>query len=126
LADHYSSYREAGQEGFETVSKDTWQLVNWLTHHRNATSTASSIAIHACDTVVGHFIQLLMRNKTDDVEQCPLCKSRDVRTHFDRDIEPDGEYYMTCGACSWGTHPTDSGILDEGTAESGKDLGDSA
>jgi len=42
------------------VSKDTWQLVNWLTHHRNANTTASSIAIHACDTVVGHFIQVLV------------------------------------------------------------------
>jgi hypothetical protein len=86
-------------------AKDTWQLVNWLTHDRNATSTASLIAIHACDTVVGHSVQILERTRTARTDGCPVCKSRDVRTHFDHAIETDGGYYMTCGACDWNDHP---------------------
>jgi hypothetical protein len=48
----------------KTVSEKTWQLVSWLTHDRNADRTASSIAIHGCDTIVGHYVQLLMRRTT--------------------------------------------------------------
>jgi len=94
------------QQYLKGAAKDTWQLVNWITHHRNANATATSIAIHACDTIVGHFIQMLVRDRTDNVERCPLCKSRNVRTHFDHTIEPDGEYYVTCGVCKWSTHPS--------------------
>jgi hypothetical protein len=86
-------------------AKDVWQLVNWLTHDRDANSTASSIAIHACDTVVGNLVQLLAREKTDNTDECPLCKSRNIRQHFDPAIEPDGDYYLKCGACNWTTHP---------------------
>lgn len=88
----------------KNTAKETWQLVNWLTHDRSANKMASSIAIHACDTVVGHFFQVLARETMDRIEQCPLCKSRNIRTHFDISIEPDGDYYMSCGVCDWNNH----------------------
>ena len=91
------------------TAKDTRQLVNWLTHDRSANRTAASIATHGCDTVVGHFVQILEREKTDRTEQCPLCSSRKVRTHFDISIGTDGDYYMTCGVCEWSNHPDDPG-----------------
>jgi len=99
-----SSNKELRQH-LKNTAKETWQLVNWLTHDRNANDTASTIAIHSCDTVVGHFVQILMRERTGNAHECPLCKSRNVRTHFDISIEPDGDYYMTCGVCDWGNHP---------------------
>ena len=101
---HGQSNKELRQY-LKNTAKETWQLVNWLTHDRSANITASSIAIHACDVVVGHFIQILERERTDRTDQCPLCKSRNLRTHFDITIEPDGEYYMTCGVCDWSSHP---------------------
>jgi hypothetical protein len=94
----------------KNTAKDTWQLVNWLTHDRNANETACSIAIHACDSVVGHFVQILVRERTDSTKECPLCKSRNIRTHFDRSIEPDGDYYMTCGVCDWNNHPGEANL----------------
>jgi len=87
------------------MAKDAWQLVSWLTHDRDANKTAASIAIHGCDTVVGHFVQVLERGKTDHIEECPVCKSRKIRTHFDASIEPEGRYYMTCAVCEWNSHP---------------------
>ncbi len=89
----------------KVTSEKTWQLVNWLTHDRNANKTASSIAIHGCDMVVGHYIQLLVMDRTDKTETCPLCSSRNIRTHFDIAIEPDGAYFDTCGVCDWTNHP---------------------
>lgn len=89
----------------KSTSKDTWQLVNWLTHDRSANKTAASIAIHACDTVTGHSVQILERSRVDRTEQCPGCSSRNIRTHFDIAIGDDGDYYQTCGVCRWTTHP---------------------
>ena len=89
-----------------SMADETWQLVNWLTHHRAANRTTASIAIHSCDTVVGHFVQLLERQRTDWAEMCPDCQSRKIRTHFDQFIEPGGDYYTTCGTCGWSSHPS--------------------
>jgi len=99
----------------KNAAKETWQLVNWLTHARNANRTASSIAIHACQTAIGHFIQVLERVKTDSTDECPICKSRNVRSHYDGSIPPDGEYYMSCGECDWTNHPGEN--ANEGTSQ---------
>jgi hypothetical protein len=99
------SHNKELRQYLKGIAKDTWQLVNWLTHDRSANKTASSIAIHGCDTVVGQFVQILERVGTDHTEQCPLCNSRKIRTHFDPSIQPDGDYYMTCAVCEWNSHP---------------------
>lgn len=99
-----SSNKELRQH-LKNTAKETWQLVNWLTHARSANKTASSIAIQACQTVIGHSIQILERSRTDKNDQCPGCRSRNMRTHFDIAIAPDGDYYMSCGVCDWTNHP---------------------
>lgn len=53
-----SSNKELRQH-LKNTAKESWQLVNWLTHTRSASRAASSIAIHSCQTVVGHFINVL-------------------------------------------------------------------
>jgi hypothetical protein len=93
-------------------AKGTWQLVNWLTHDRSANKTAASIAIHGCDTIVGHLVQILEREKTDRKEHCPLCNSRNIRAHFDLSLGPAGKYYLTCAVCKWTDHP---GVQGEGS-----------
>jgi hypothetical protein len=92
----------------KAVSEKTWQLVNWLTHDRDANKTASSIAIHSRSMLIGYCVQLLTRDRTDKVEKCPTCSSRNIRSHFDISIGPDGEYFETCGACDWTNHPGSS------------------
>lgn len=87
------------------AAKDTWQLVNWITHHRNAGETACSIGLHSCSNVIGHFIQLLERSKREKTKNCPVCNSRNVRSHFDPMIGEEGEYYVSCGVCDWTDHP---------------------
>lgn len=93
------------RQHLKNTAKETWQLVNWLTHARGANEAASSIALHACQTTIGHFIQILEWNRTDKTDLCPVCKSRNIRTHFDIAIPPDGNYYTSCGVCDWTNHP---------------------
>lgn len=98
------------RQHLKSIAKESWQLVNWLTHSRNANKTASSIAIHSCQTVIGHFIQILERSRLDQNEECPVCKSRNIRTHFDISIGDDGEYFSSCGVCNWTDHPDTVGV----------------
>jgi formate dehydrogenase maturation protein FdhE len=84
--------------------------VNWLTHDRDANKTACSIAIHGCDTVVGHFAQILQLKESKEIELCPVCNSRRVRSHFDPALGADGEYYNTCAVCEWSSHPGEQGM----------------
>jgi hypothetical protein len=93
------------RQHLKNTAKETWQLVNWLTHARSANKTASSIAIHACQTIIGHFIQILEKSRTDKTDQCPVCRSRNIRSHYDIAIPPDGDYYTSCGVCEWTDHP---------------------
>jgi hypothetical protein len=93
------------RQHLKNLAKEAWQIVNWLTHTRSANKTASSIAIHSCQTIIGHFLQVLEKNRTDKTENCPVCKSRDIRRYFDISIHPDGDYYTSCGVCDWDSHP---------------------
>ena len=106
---HGSSNKEL-RHYLKGKAKHAWQLVNWITHDRDADKTASFIAIQGCDTVVGHFVQILERERAARTGECPVCKSRKIRTHFDSSLGPDGEYYSTCGMCEWSSH---SGSADE-------------
>ncbi len=93
------------RQHLKNIAKETWQLVNWLTHAKNADNTASSIAIHSCQIVIGHFIQMFERNQVNDIKSCPVCKSRNIRSHFDISIGEDGEYFTSCGVCNWSDRP---------------------
>ena len=93
------------RQHLKNTAKETWQLANWLTHTRSATNTSSTIALQSCQTIAGHFIQILEGGRADRIGSCPVCKSRDVRSHFDAAISPDGDYYSSCGVCEWNDHP---------------------
>ena len=107
LFDHYcpgQSNKELRQY-LKATTERAWQLVNWLTHHRNANKTAALIAQDAVDAIVGHMVHLLTRERRDRTDQCPRCGSRALRTFFDIEIEPNGGYYEDCGECDWNNHP---------------------
>ena len=88
-----------------TVAEKTWRLVSWLTHKRSANRTAALVAIFGCDMVVDCFSNLTVMQRADSTEKCPQCSSRDIRSHFDINIEPGGASYKSCGACGWVSHP---------------------
>jgi hypothetical protein len=89
----------------KATTEKAWPLVNWLTHHRNASKTAALIAADAVDAIVKHHVRLLSRERADRTDECPRCASRNLRTFFDIAIGPDGAYFEACAACGWHSHP---------------------
>jgi hypothetical protein len=100
------------RQHLKNTAKESWQLANWLTHTRSATKTASSIANHSCQTTIGNYIQILEGEQSEKIGKCPVCKSSDIRTHFDIAIPPDGDYYTSCGVCEWTNHPGGISVED--------------
>ncbi len=98
----------------KATTEKAWQLVNWLTHHRNANKTAALIASDAIDAIVKHYLRLLSRERAYRTDQCPRCASRNIRNFFDIAIGPDGAYFDECAACGWNSHP---GYPDDDTEE---------
>lgn len=100
----------------KTTAKQTWQLVNWLTHARNANQGITSIAVRGADTIFDHFAQVLVGVETESIDKCLSCSSRNIRTFYDVGLGEDGEYYSSCGECDWTNHP--SYIQDVSTTSS--------
>lgn len=107
LINHFSpgESNKTLRQYLKTTADRTWQLVNWLTHDRDANKTEAIIAHEAVGIQIGHFVQLVIRDRVDLVNQCPQCASRDVQSYYDSEIRPDGNYYQRCRACDWNDHP---------------------
>lgn len=107
LFNHYCPGRSNDKmRGYlKTTTDKAWDLVNHLTHHRNANRTAALIAKRAVDTIVVHMANIMTRDLWDRTDECPRCESRALRTYYDPEIAPDGAYFQNCGACDWNSHP---------------------
>lgn len=83
------------------AAEASWELSNWLTHAQNADGHASLIAMQSVDNTLGNFLFALVRHETGDIECCPICKSRRLRSHFDINLGDEGEHFSSCGSCGW-------------------------
>ena len=89
----------------KNTAEKTWSLVGWLTHARTANRLYSRIITQAVDTLLGHIMQLVYREKSSKIEVCPNCSSHDIRNHYDMSVPPDGAGYSPGGSCNWSDHP---------------------
>jgi len=107
LIDHLcpGSSNQRVRRYMKAAAEGSWQLVSWLTHAQNATKASACVAAEACETLASQFIDLIEGESVDAIERCPVCNSRKLRTHFDPAIQPDGDYYVTCGSCGSSMHP---------------------
>jgi hypothetical protein len=113
LFNHYcpGSSNEKLRGYLKATTDKAWQVVNHLTHHRNANRTEALVAKRAVDTIVVHMANIMTRDLWDRTDQCPRCKSRAVRKYFDPEIGTDGAYFEVCGECEWNSHPG-HGVVD--------------
>lgn len=89
----------------KNLSKESWELVNWLTHTSRAEATAAGIALEGVATLIGSMLTLVVQARPNVTATCPRCASRNIRTHFDIAIGGEGDYFSSCGECGWDSHP---------------------
>lgn len=80
LADHLAPGPSAARlrSYLKKVSGETWDVVNWLTHAKNAVRLDAEMALKAVEHVLGFFTAARMRFDRD-VRRCARCGSYDVR-----------------------------------------------
>lgn len=89
----------------KSVSKATWELVNWLTHATNAVRFDAQIALDATENVLSAFGTALIRLERGIPDRCPSCSSYRLTSDYRSDLD---RYVTICDACEW-TEPQPSG-----------------
>jgi hypothetical protein len=86
-----------------TMSRETWDLVNWLTHATNARRPDADTAVDSTGFLLQVFSLALIREQRGEPERCPACGSYQVTTDYDRDEDEamTGGMFLLCEACGW-------------------------
>lgn len=86
----------------KSISKSTWQLVNWLTHTSNAVRFDGHMAIDATEGVITAFGAALTRYEGGVPDRCPKCSSYRIAVVYRSDLNSDSPYVPMCESCGWG------------------------
>jgi hypothetical protein len=81
----------------KALAKETWELVNWLTHTANASKVEGTMAIDATHSVLEAFGVALMRYERKTPERCGRCASLRLALAYMPEFETDGAVCQTCG-----------------------------
>lgn len=103
IAAHYApgSRNEHVRSYLRTTAKETWQLVNWLTHTSSASLQDSQLAIDATSSLLTMTSRVVMRQEAGSPTTCPTCGSYRIASVFDADIPRDPPYLALCQSCGW-------------------------
>jgi hypothetical protein len=112
VASHFASgsRNEHVRSYLRTTSKETWQLVNWLTHTSTASLHDARLAIEATSGLLNITSLVVMRSEAESPTTCPTCGSYRIASVYDPDITRDPPYISLCESCGWHDY-------EEGAAE---------
>lgn len=84
-------------------AKATWQLVNWLTHGRNAVRNDGQVAVDATASVLAAFTTSLMRHEHGTPDRCPACSSYQMGLDHRVSSAPalPLRTFAVCARCGW-------------------------
>jgi hypothetical protein len=92
----------------KSMSKSTWQLVNWLTHSSNAVLFDGMLAVDAFEMLLSVFGTVLIRYQTGIPNKCPNCSSYRLISDYRPDLKIDPPYVILCETCGWTDYNSDS------------------
>jgi hypothetical protein len=89
---------ERVRQYLKTVAEQTWQLVSWLTHAKNATLADGHLAVDATQNVLSAFGAAVLRHESGAPERCPRCSSYRLTIHYRSDLDAE---VTLCESCGW-------------------------
>jgi len=85
----------------KTISRATWQFVNWLTHAANAVKSDGEVAVDATENVLSTFGVALIRQERGIPDRCPSCSSYKLTSVYEPELDTDPPYLTLCESCGW-------------------------
>lgn len=82
-------------------AKATWELVNWLTHAKNAVRFDAVLSVDGTGHILFAFGMAIIRKEKGVPDRCPQCSSYRVTRDWRPEFGPDHEYVTRCEACEW-------------------------
>ncbi|MDO8487266.1 MAG: hypothetical protein Q7S45_03160 [Candidatus Curtissbacteria bacterium] len=88
----------------KTNSDSTWELVSWLTHHKNAVREDAKYVMNATEQLMLNTLSIVVRSEKSKPKRCPKCKSYRVISDFRSELmyKVEHPYVELCEACGWG------------------------
>jgi len=83
------------------TAKETWDLVNWLTHAANATRTDADMGLSAVDNVLSTLMMAVIRHERGVPDRCPECSSYRMTTDHRELPNDDYQNVTLCESCGW-------------------------
>lgn len=82
---------------------DTWELVGWLTHHKNAVKQDAEYVIEATQQLILNTMMIINRAEKPAPKRCPRCKSYRLIEDFRTELMNTSEhpYIELCETCGW-------------------------
>jgi hypothetical protein len=93
----YGSRNERIRGYLKALAKETWELVNWLTHTANASKVEGTMAIDATKAVLDGYGAVLIRHECKVPERCGRYASLRLRLFYMPELENDTVICQTCG-----------------------------
>jgi hypothetical protein len=103
VASHYANgQRNEHIRGYlKTNAKETWQLVNWLTHTSKACLYEAHLALDATANLLAVASLVVMHSEASPPATCPKCKSYRVVAVYDPALDIEPPYVNLCESCGW-------------------------
>lgn len=107
IADHYArGARNERVRGYlKAAARETWQLVNWLTHTSKANLQEAHFTLDATSNLLSLTTAAVMRAEGDAPQACPECESYRMTSVFEPDLGLDPPYVSLCESCGWNNAP---------------------
>lgn len=86
-------------------AKDTWELANWLTHARDATSFDAFLCFDATRHTLSTWSVVFMRRELNVPDRCPSCASYQLSTFSRPTRSRSVNQFTICEACGWRSKP---------------------
>jgi hypothetical protein len=86
------------------TSRETWQLVNWLTHTSKASLHEAHLALDAVSNLLGITSLVVIQAESEAPQTCPACNSYRVVAVYEPDLGRDPPYVSLCESCGWNNH----------------------
>lgn len=112
-ANHYAagSRNEHIRSYLKMNAKETWQLVNWLTHTSKANLYEAHLALDATANLLAVASLVVMHAEASSPPTCPKCHSYRVVAVYEPELGLDPPYVNLCESCGWNDYKDDDDAL---------------
>ncbi|WP_020181836.1 hypothetical protein [Methylotenera sp. 1P/1] len=88
----------------KSSSEKVWQLVNWVTHTRNATLYEAELSLEATEAYISALAKVIIHHESEPPLVCPKCSSYRIDSIYEPDQNLDPPYVNLCAACGWNNY----------------------